>query len=250
MIGSRQWMKLSNGNLSFKAQLSLINQILVPSSLAYVQSFLKLNNNALPITHDKLQIPDTPIVKEAINELSSTQHQAIINHSWRCFFWGTAIAQNKAWQFDQESFLIACLMHDIGLVNHSKAHSCNCFTLESALRTEQLCLNHQYSTDKTENISNAICLHMNGFLDEQNSSLSKEVLLLQKATSCDVIGSDISLIHSDFKHQILTEYPRAQFNREMTKLIGIEARKNPKSRTATLRKLGLPLMIKMNIYKE
>ena len=150
-------------------------------------------------------------------------------------------------------------MHDIGLVNqdlndgsepHLQQFSCQCFTFESALRSEILCAKHHYPTDKANNISDAICLHMNGYLDENDQHLTKEVILLQQATSCDVIGTDLTLFSSQFKDEVLVQYPRMQLNTEFKKLIKNEAKRNPQSRTAFLRLLGLPMMIQLNSFKE
>ncbi|MFW2076727.1 HD domain-containing protein [Acinetobacter sp. ULE_I010] len=250
MIGSREWINLSNGKLSFKEKSQIIKQVLLPATLNYSKTFFKIEPQSITIQFDQFKIPDTSIVKEAIAELESTNNQAIVTHSWRSYFWGIAIAQIKNWQFDEESLLIASLMHDLGLVDHLEQYACQCFTSESALRTESLCAKHHYQKDKTENISNAICLHMNGYLDENDQNLSKEVLLLQKATSCDVIGTDFSTFPLNFRDQVLEHYPRLQFNAEMRKLISIEAKRNPLSRTALMSKLGLPSMIQMNIFKE
>ncbi len=250
MIGSREWMTLNNGKLNFKEKVQLIKQVLVPATLSYSKTFLKQPKNTQPIELKDIHIPDTAIVKEAIAELQSAQNQAIINHSWRSYIWGVAIAQLKNRQFDEESLLIASLMHDVGLADHQTQYSCQCFTLESALRSESLCAKHDFPQYKTDNISDAICLHMNGYLDENNQHLSKEVLLLQKATTCDVIGTDLALFSTQFKDEVLVKYPRAQFNSEMRRLISIEAKRNPQSRTALMSKLGLPMMIRMNIFKE
>lgn len=250
MIGSRTWMNTSNGKLSFKEKTQLIKQVLVPATLNYGKTFRKANHDSTSFTLDSFQIPDTAIVKEAMDELEQTASQAIINHSWRSYFWAIAIAHTKQWQFDQESLVISCLMHDLGLVNHLDQYACQCFSFESALRAETLCSKHHYPKDKMDNISNAICLHMNGSLDESDHSLSKEVLLLQKATSCDVIGTDLSLFSNSFKNKILTQYPRVHFNSEMRKLISIEAKRNPQSRTALMHTLGLSSMIQMNIFKD
>lgn len=65
-----------------------------------------------------------------------------------------------------------------------------------------------------------------------------------------MIGTDLALFSTSFKDEILDKYPRAQFNREMRKLISIETKRNPQSRTALMSKLGLPMMIQMNIFKE
>ena len=259
MIGSRAWMDLSNGKLSFKEKKQLIKQVLMPTALNYIKSFIQKPTAANTLKLTDIQIPDTTIVKEAISELENTHHQAIINHSWRGYIWGVAIAQHKQWQFDEESLLIASLMHDIGLINqgsndgsepYPKPYVCQCFTFESALRSESLCTKHHYSKDKTNNISDAICLHMNGYLDENDQNLTKEVLLLQKATSCDVIGTDVALFSSPFKDDVLTKYPRAQFNTQFKTLLKAEVKRTPESRTALMSKIGLPMMITMNIFKE
>lgn len=250
MIGSREWMNISNGKLSFKEKIQLVKQVLVPTTLNYSKTFIKKASTTNSLKLTDIQIPDTSIVKEAISELENTKNQAIINHSWRSYIWGVAIAQNKDWQFDYESLLIASLMHDLGLVEHLEQYSCQCFTFESALRSESLCVKHHYPKDKVDNISGAICLHMNGSLEENTPNLTKEVLLLQKATSCDVIGTDLHLLPKKFTSDVLKQYPRAKFNNQFKQLLKAESHKNPQSRTALMCQLGLPMMIQMNIFKE
>ncbi|HAV3693659.1 TPA: phosphohydrolase, partial [Acinetobacter baumannii] len=53
-----------------------------------------------------------------------------------------------------------------------------------------------------------------------------------------------------FRNEILEKYPRNQFNKEFIKLINLERKKVPSSRTGLLYDLGLPLMIKSNLYNE
>lgn len=250
MIGSREWMDLSNGKLNFKEKVQFIKNVLVPVTLSYSQTFLRKNQNAPNLELKDIQIPDTLLVKEAISELQNTNSQSIINHSWRSYIWGVAIAQIQDWQFDEESLLIASLMHDLGLVEHLEHYSCQCFTFESTLRSESLCVKHHYPKDKIDNISNAICLHMNGHLDKNNQNLSKEVLLLQKATSCDVIGTNLGQLSITFRDEVFSRHPRSKFNTIFEKLLKAETKRNSGSRTALLSKLGLPLMIKMNPFKE
>lgn len=250
MIGSREWMNLSHGKLSFKEKTQLIKTALLPAISSYSKTFLKPDSYALPLKLTDFKIPDTTIVKEAVTELEHTDSKAIINHSWRTYIWGLAIAYSKNWKIDEESFAIASLMHDLGLVEHLEQYSCQCFTFESALRAEHLCTKHHYPKEKTANISEAICMHLNGFLNENDPNISKEVFLLQKGAACDVIGTDLSTFSRSFKDEVLIQYPRSNFNTEMRKLIKQEAQKNPQSRTALARQIGLPLMIQMNIYKE
>lgn len=250
MIGSRKWMEINQGSLSFKEKINLIKQTLLPITYKYSKTFIQSHIQPARIAIQDVRIPDTPIVKEAIAELENTRDQAIFHHSWRSFFWGAGIAQSKDWQFDQESFLIACLMHDLGLVAHLDQYSCHCFTYESALRSERLCLKHRYDESRTKIISEAICLHMNGYLDESNQNLPIEALLLHQATSCDVIGTDYVRLSKTYAEDVLTEHPRTQFNSHFKKLLHKESLNHPQSRTALLSGLGLPYMIQLNIFKE
>lgn len=72
MIGSRTWMNTSNGKLSFKEKTQLIKQVLIPATLNYGKTFRKANHDSTSFTLDSFQIPDTAIVKEAMNELEQT----------------------------------------------------------------------------------------------------------------------------------------------------------------------------------
>ena len=80
MIGSREWMNISHGTLSFKEKIQLIKQVLVPATLNYTKTFIEKPSTKNTFQLADIQIPDTPIVKEAIAELENTGNQAIIIH--------------------------------------------------------------------------------------------------------------------------------------------------------------------------
>ena len=249
MIGSRAWMQLSQGRLSFKEKIQLANQVLLPSALAFSKTIFLKSPAETSLKYAHIRIPDTAIVKDAVDELHSTAQPSIVMHSWRCYYWGVAIAHTKDWQFDEESFAVACLMHDLGL-NPNSPETCQCFTLASALKAEQLCVAHDYPKDRMTNISNSICLHINGYLDETDNSLSKEVLLMQKATACDVIGTDLHRIGTAFQNEVLQQFPRQQFNQQFRQILKNDAQRRPDSRSALLCKLGLQQMIQMNPFTD
>lgn len=249
MIGTRDWMNLNQGNLTALEKLKLVQQLLMPISLGYARRWLQRPNNKTQLNLATLSLPESNIVKEAIQALAYCGSPAIIAHSWRSFFWAVAIAQSNAWPFDIESLLIASLMHDLGLVDSAPPDTCQCFSYHSALLAEQLCQQHDYPIPQTENIANAICLHMNGALNEKKLDLSKEVLLLQQATSCDVTAIHLAKIPLAFQKQVLEKYPRQNFNQIFNMLSQQEAQRHPHARTALLRQLGLPLMLKSNGFE-
>ncbi|TDH86573.1 HD domain-containing protein, partial [Acinetobacter baumannii] len=63
----------------------------------------------------QIVIPDTQMIKIALEERESKASIAIYNHSWRTYFWGAALGHLQNQQFDPESLLLASLFHDIGL---------------------------------------------------------------------------------------------------------------------------------------
>ena len=68
MIGSREWMNLSNGKLSFKEKTEMIKAALLPAVLSYSKTFLKPDTDPIQLKLSDFKIPDTAIVKEAIIE--------------------------------------------------------------------------------------------------------------------------------------------------------------------------------------
>ncbi|WP_130804983.1 HD domain-containing protein [Acinetobacter ihumii] len=247
MLGSYTWLKQTQGKINFKDKLYLLQKTLAPTTTHLLQRLGPQNTKLHVVDYHAVPLPDTLLVKDAIEQLEQTQNLSIINHSWRSYYWGVAFSQINRWQYDAEAFLVAALLHDVGLVDAHEPAQCHCFTLHSATQAEKICQKHQYSHEKIELISNAISMHMNGF---SNLNQPKEVLMLQKGTSCDVIGSELQFIHADFQKYCLENYPRENFNHVFRQLIQHEVERHPYSRTAFLNTLGLTTLIRFNPFKE
>ena len=247
MLGSYTWLKESQGKINFKEKLYLIQKTLAPTTIHLFQQLRPQGKPLHRVDYDAVPLPDTLLVKAALEQLEHTQSQSLINHSWRSYFWGVAFSQINNWQYDAEAFLVAALLHDTGLVDQSESKHCQCFTLNSAIHAEKLCQKHGHSHNKTDLITNAIAMHMNGFTDLNQQ---KEIIMLQKGTSCDVIGSELQSIHTDFQKRCLTQYPRKNFNRVFNELMQYEIKRHPHPRTAFLTTLGLNTLIEFNPFKE
>ena len=224
MLGSSQWMQQTQGRISLKDKIYLLQKTFTPTVSHLLHQFGLYKDKPLHLDYDAIYIPDTLLVKAAIEQLEETQNIAVIHHSWRSYFWGISFSQIYQWQYDAEAFLISALLHDIGLIHQSKSESCQCFTLNSAMHAQLLCQQYHYPQDKIALIADAICMHMNGF-SEPNQP--KEVLMLQKGTSCDVIGADLRLIPSAYQQRCLNYYPRKGFNSIFQALIQKEREIHP-----------------------
>lgn len=101
--------------------------------------------------------------------------------------------------------------------------------------------------NKAEAVADMICLHMNAHLDEHESVESR---LLQQGAACDVIGARFYQLNKTYRQDVLRQHPRQGFNQQFSQLIAQEAARNPHSRAALLKQLGLPLMIRLNPFSE
>ncbi|MCU4415045.1 hypothetical protein KTH71_13535 [Acinetobacter sp. WU_MDCI_Axc73] len=247
MLGSYDWAQQNRGQMNLKEKLYLLQKTLAPTMQHLLQYLLPKQRETIFIDFNKIVLPDSTLVKAAIEQLEETQKTSLIYHSWRSYFWGIAFSQIHGWQYDNEVFLVAALLHDLGLIDPHRAPNCQCFTLNSAIQAEQLCQNHHYSQEKTDLVTDVICMHMNGFTD---MSQPKEVIMLQKGTSCDVIGSELYLIDKQFQEQCLQNYPRENFNSVFKASIQEEIKRHPHSRTAFLNQLGLSTLIQLNPFNE
>ncbi|OTG62950.1 phosphohydrolase [Acinetobacter sp. ANC 4470] len=249
-IGTYSWMNKTNGKISFKEKIKLFNKLIIPNLLTPIKENIYKNHSDININFhvNQVIIPDTKMIEIAVEELESKASISIINHSWRTYFWGAALGHLQNKPFDPESLLTASLFHDIGLTTpHLETKGCKCFTYESADQFSYRAQEINFDEDKTQLIKDAICIHMNGYIDQ---SYPSEIQLLQQGASCDVIGEQLHNLPSNFKNQIIEKYPRENFNKNFIELIKAESKNNPNSRTAFLKSLGLPLMIHLNPFRN
>ena len=245
-IGSYAWANQSQGRLNFKEKVLLTTKIMAPSMAQFLRTAIHLDNAKQELNMQDIVIPDTSYVKEAIAELEHSANPSLIAHSWRTYYWGAAFGLMDQTDFDPEMLLIGCLLHDLGFTDAHAQQNCACFTLASAA-AKKWSEKVNYPVEKADVVADMICLHMNGYLDENERTESR---LLQQGASCDVIGARFYQLDADYSAQILQQQPRQNFSQIMSNLITQEAKQNPDSRTALLKNLGLPLMIKLNPFKE
>ena len=247
VCGSYEWTKYNNGRLSFKEKITLMNKIMQPSISQFLATALHLDRSKQSISLNNIVIPDTHYVKEAIAELEHCANLSLIAHSWRTYYWGAAFGIIDQTEFDPEMLLIGCLLHDLGFTDVHAQQDCGCFTLAGAEAAKTWSAKVNYPIEKADVVADMICLHMNGYLDENEKAESR---LLQQGASCDVIGARFYQLDTDYRSQVLQQQPRQNFNQIMSNLVTQEAKQNPDSRTALMKKLGLPLMLKLNPFKE
>jgi hypothetical protein len=187
-------------------------------------------------------LPDSTLVKAALEECRASCSAAIISHSCRTFAWGALLGAGQQLGFDREALAVAALLHDIelGHTESRAAVSCTCFACAGAVRAERFALDHGCFADRAALIGDAIAMHLDPVVP---LSCGVEAHLLQAGAALDVIGTGLSLLPKHWQAGILSRYPRTGFKTEVADALAREARFERKTRAGFLMSVGFGDMI-------
>jgi hypothetical protein len=247
-IGTAKWATESSGKITIKDRFTLTKQSLLPTLKNILKTQLSQGKD-VDVKIERILMPDTTAVESALSELSSCANEAIFNHSFRTYYWGAALGLINKVEYDPEFLLIGCLLHDLGATvkYHGKHQNCHCFAVEGAYAAEAWAKSFGWSREKQVLLGEMINLHMNGFVDISNGN---EAHLLQVGAACDLVGSNYYDMSSQYRNTVLNKHPRFKINKVFTEFLEKEDEMRPQSRANLLRSLGMPLMIKINPFKE
>ncbi|WP_310554818.1 HD domain-containing protein [Flavobacterium sp.] len=243
MIGDFNWGLKTKGNLTLMAKLYFAYEAIIAkrnAKNAKISNFIYNENDFI--------IPNSILINQTIEFLKDTHQDFLINHCFRTYLFGNIIGQNENIKFDKEIFVIASLMHDVGLVkNHQfKNPNCSCFAIEGAIETGIFLESHNLKEDKIKRIQDAISLHLNIKIPSD----LPEAYLLNKGAAVDVIGRDLKNFNSEFLNKTIKYYPRLNFKEEMHHLMKHQSNERPQSRISFLYKNGFPYLLKKNNFEE
>jgi hypothetical protein len=248
-IGTVAWLRHTQGRLSLRERLQLLRIALGPAMQGMVSGRWARVLPGAPTELAPLQarLPDTPAVGHALQAMAELGHTAVLQHSWRCHWWGMAFGQAGGLAVDEELLLVASLMHDLGMADAAgtQASGCACFTGHSAASAMQVAHTHGWPAARAQALGDAIALHMNGQVDV---SQGVEAHLLQQATACDVIGARLAQLPLNYRQAVLRAHPRGDFDAVFSRFVAAQARQQPGSRAALMHLAGLGLMVKLNPF--
>jgi hypothetical protein len=190
-----------------------------------------------------IHIPDSSAALRAAELITSLSPPWLVNHCTRTYLWGAMLAQTEAIIFDQELLYVASALHDIGLTGKYAcgAHCAACFAVEGARAAETFADSIGWTNERRDRLSEAISLHLNISVGRAHGP---EAYLLHAGASVEVIGARIKEIDAHGIDHVLRNYPREDFNTEISALIEKDARDRPDSRIAFLINLGFSRMIR------
>jgi hypothetical protein len=156
-----------------------------------------------------IKVPDTALVRDAIDLSRSLLEPFLFNHVMRSWLFGILLSEAAEVAPDAELLAVAAILHDLGLTERYTAE--NRFEVDGANAAREFMKNRGISAQQTQVVWDAIALHTTPTL-----ALHKEpeVVMTHSGIAVDVLGAGLDRIPQEKQRAILTAFPRLAFKDE------------------------------------
>ncbi|WP_433287254.1 cyanamide hydratase [Pseudonocardia sp. CA-142604] len=172
--------------------------------------------------------PETPAAAAALSVATRFHSPALLNHSVRCYLWGTTYGRAHGITFDDELFYVSAMLHDIGLTEAFDNHRLP-FEVAGGDLAWVFGVAAGWPEERAARAAEIIVLHMR---DDVSPSADPESHLLQVATSWEVVGRHSEEFPPDARTEMLARYPWLGFGAEVLANFTDQAGRKPNSASA------------------
>jgi hypothetical protein len=153
-----------------------------------------------------IKVPDTTLVRDAIDLSRSLLEPFLFNHVMRSWLFGILLSEAAEVAPDAELLAVAAILHDLGLTERYTAE--NRFEVDGANAVREFMRGRGISAQQTQVVWDAIALHTTPTL-----ALHKEpeVVMTHSGIAVDVLGAGLERIPQEKQRAILTAFPRLAF---------------------------------------
>ncbi len=227
-IGSWDWLAQTNGNLSAAERASLVPGLMKTFG-QFVVDRLRLALRAAPrhsLSVDDLwpAPPDTQLCRHALEEARELQSLPVLNHGYRTWVFGSALAKIDGAQVDPELLHAASLLHDVGL-EHIEPNVC--FTKKSGESARAAAERSRLDRDKALQMMTGIGSHITPGLRYESSPLG---FYIQAGAMADLAGLRAWELPKDMRSRTGQSYPRQDVHLVLSRCWHAEAKAVPKGR--------------------
>jgi len=246
-IGSYHWGLKTKGSLSSFEKM----QLGIKAIAMRMKEKSPFRSSYVPINIDPgtIELPDSKLVKQALEYIDDTHQNSIKNHCLRAFVFGELFGQHEKLKYDKEIFVLSALLHDLGLEDkHCSLHkNIDCFAIEGAKEAGiYLKSLNTISNEKIGIIQDAIALHLNIKIPKSIT----EAYLLNKASATDTIGFYLHQISDATIQSMMKLYPRNNFNNDVHQMLKKQCKMRPESRISFLYANGFGGRLKTINFKK
>ncbi|SCK11419.1 Predicted HD superfamily hydrolase [Variovorax sp. HW608] len=181
-----------------------------------------------PVIIGGIAAPDSDLARKAAALAKQAHTPTILNHVHRTYWFAEFLAKKREMKFDHELVYVASLLHDLGL-SHDHAADKR-FEVDSADAASRFLHAHDYPSEKTSIVWDAIALHSAADIADRREP---EVALVHFGAHVDVMGLRMEEISPQLIDDTLALYPRVGFKKAFTEALAEVARKKPHTAIGT-----------------
>ncbi|KAJ7456992.1 hypothetical protein FB451DRAFT_1275544 [Mycena latifolia] len=178
-------------------------------------------------------LPDSPLANQVRDFVKKELDVQTFNHSNRVYIYGAAIAKTHfpEWTYDNETYYLACLLHDIGTAEKFLATTKMSFEFKGAIVARDLILQLGGVEDQADSVCDAIVRHQDIFVNGGN--ITALGAALQLATILDNVGIRANLIHPKLIETTVAAFPRQGWSEHFARVVEKELALKPWCHTST-----------------
>ena len=186
-----------------------------------------------------IHIPTTPLIVAVNQYAKANLPEPTYNHSLRVYLYGRAMQMQHftQWTFSEETFLLCCLLHDIGTTAKNLRATLMSFEFYGGMLAHELLTKEGAEQAQAEAVTEAVIRHQDVGTVGTITAIGQ---LLQLATIFDNMGGHEELIHKDTIQSVVQEYPRLGWSRCFHDTIRSENTIKPWAHTTALGEEDFP----------
>lgn len=235
-LGTLTWLQRTRGQLTGAERRELLRPLArahAANLVGRTGMLLHLNSGRrteLPV--HAFRTPSSLLTRTAEQVASERLTPALLNHSYRCYAFGVALAAIEDIDVDRELLFAAAMLHDTGLVRPVPGVD---FTLASALVAREVAETVGLSTAATQTMRTAITLHHSPGVTLSDGPVA---YLMSAGAAVDVTGLRSWELPPAAVSSVVKRHPRLAFKREFRRAWAAEAAAVPRGRARLLRRYG------------
>jgi hypothetical protein len=174
------------------------------------------------VTFAGIKVPDTSLVRDAIDLARSSSEPYLFNHVMRSWLFGVLLSEGAQLAPDPELLAVATILHNLGLTERYGGE--NRFEVDGANAARAFLKGRNISPHQVQLVWDAIALHTT-----RSIALHKEpeVAMTHSGVTMDVLGAGIDRISKDKQDAVLTAFPRLALKNQLQACLCSIVRRKP-----------------------
>lgn len=235
-LGSWEWLEDTCGRITARERVQLMPK-LAGTFGRFTVDRLRLALGASPrhsLGIEELwpEVPDSRLCREAEEEGRELQSVSVLNHGYRTWILGTALARIDGAALDPELFFAGALLHDLGLEHIEPGR---CFTYRSALAAREAAVRAEVAADRALYVMDGIGMHITPGLRAEDNLIG---FYLQAGAMADLAGIRAWELPAPLRERADRAHARADVGQVLSRCWHAEAKAVPGGRAHLADKWG------------